>query len=290
MNQVFRILSFGLVILHGLSAIHMYGQSSNIYAFNITNSGDNVTLTNARILTAFNANGKNIDPAFINESTLLISSNYFDKSQQDIIKMDLTTKKLTRLTQTPQSEVQPAPISGGLFTVLLRERQTSGVLHSYPINLSNSGSTLINNMPTLTNYKWTNDNTLYTLEGEGRLLELQGSNFKRNLLLDNVKSNLLVDKYGHLIFAHSLSANSTLLKKYDTKKKEYKTYTKTINATTVITYLDSHKVLAASGSKLYLYNLVTTSLWDEVVDLSEYGIDNVSEMLLENNTLIVVAK
>ena len=291
MNQVSRIVLIGLALMLGLQSAELTGQSSNIYAFNFVKSGDNVTLSNARILTAFNANGKNIDPTFVNESTLLISSNYFDKGQQDIVKMDLSTKKLTRLTQTPQSELQPEVVSDGQFTVILRESGTSGVLHSYPLNLSNGGTTKINNMPSLTNYTWSkNENNLYTLEGEGRLLQLEGSNYKRSLLLDNVKSNLLLDKYNHLIFAHSLSANTTLLKKYDTAKKEYKTYAKTINGTSVIAYLSNHQILAASGSKLYLYNLVTTSLWEEVVDLTEYGIDNVSELIMGKNTMIVVAK
>lgn len=291
MNQFCRILLIGFVVFCGLQNSILTAQSSNIYAFNILNSGDNVSLSNARILTAFNANGNNIDPAFVNESTLLISSDYFDAKQQDIIKLDLGSKKLTRMTQTGQSELQPSVVSDGKFTVILQESNTRGVLHSYPLNLSNGGTSLISNMPTLTGYTWTaSENKLYTLEGQGRLLELEGSYFEKSLLLDNVKGNLLIDKYKHLIFAHSLSSNSTLLKKYDTSKKEYKTYAKTINGTTVLTYLDSHKILAASGNKLYLYNLVTTSLWEEVADLTEYGIDDITELVIEKNTLIVVAK
>jgi len=291
MNQVIKVLLIGFSFFSVFDTADMAAQSSNIYAFNIMNSGDNITLSNARILTAFNANGNNIDPTFINESTLLISSDYFDDSQQDIVKMDMSTKKLTRLTQTPQSELQPAVVSDGKFTVLLKENDSRAVLHSYPLNLSDGGSTLISNMPSITNYKWTKkEQSLYTLEGQGRLLELEGNNYNKNVLLDNVKGNLLIDKYKHLVFAHSLSSNSTLLKKYDTIKKEYKTYAKTINSTTVLTYLDNHKILAASGSKLYLYNLVTTSLWEQVADLTEYGIDNISELVIEKNTLIVVAK
>lgn len=280
---------FSLVFLLLTSTLGI-GQSSNIYAFEFNQTGDELALSNASILTAFNAAGKNTNPAFINDNVILISSDHFDKTQSDIIKLDLTTKRLTRLTHTPESETYPQLRNNGEFSVLLDNR-VSTKLHSYPMDLSNGGTSLYNGGSGLEAYTWSpNKRTLYIRDRSGNLSSLDAISFDKSLLLDNVKSRMLIDKYKNVIIAHDEGSKGTFLKKYDTTKQEYKTYGKIVGSSKVIAYLSNHKVLAAVGSKLYLFNLVTTSLWDEVADLSEYGIDNVSDMIIQRNRLIVVAK
>ncbi len=265
----------------------------NIYKFNLQKLGDGYTLSNAKLLTGFNKGGINTDPSFMQDGKLLIVSNHFDKNQLDVLQLDIARKTITRITHTDVTERYPVELGDKThFSTILKE-QSGTSFHKYPLDRSSKGSTIAPNLRSLNAYAWVRFGECYILEGKGvnRLSFVDLVDSSNGLrMLDNVGESIQVDKYKNLVFTQKLSANNVLLKKYDVKRKEYKTYSKTIDNTQIIAYTQDHKVLAASGSKLYVFNLAATSIWEEVADLSKYGINKVGQLLVNKGQLIVVDK
>lgn len=276
-----------------LLSIIASSQSLNVYQFGFNKVGDGYTLNNAKLLTGFNKAGFNADPSFSDENTLLISSNHFDKSQIDVIQLELDAKKMTRITHTPDSERYPVLMGDKEnFSVVLKG-DSGNSFYKYPLDRTNKGGAIIPNLKGLTGYIWVRFGEVYVLEGKGvnRLSYLNMVSPNENKrMLDNIGEAIKVDKYKNLIFTQAVGPTNIQLKKYDVKKGEYKTYAKTVNGTKVIEYLQDHKILAASGSKLYVYNLASTSIWEEVADLKEYGITDIVQLVVNKDKLIVVDK
>jgi hypothetical protein len=271
-----------------IGSFTLQSQSSNIYIFDYNQVGEGMSLADATILTAFNAGGRNVHPSFINDHRILISSDFFEEGQTDIIELDMKTQVLTRLTQTAESEFYPEEIPGDQFSVLLGGNNKQ--IHTYPLDLSDGGRTIVSNANNYRAYTWLpNRQTIFINNTNGQLSSYNLDTAEKSILLENVKSNILIDKYKNVIVAQQESGK-TVLKKYDTTKLKYKTYGKIEGSSNILAYLPNHKVLTAVGSKLYLYNLVTTSVWDEVADLTEFGIDNITDLKVRNNQLIVVAE
>lgn len=266
------------------------GQESNIYTFDYTQINDELELSNATILTAFNASGINHSPTFLEDDVMLISTNFFEKDQQDIVKLDLKSQELTRLTHTSDSETFPSAMSGDQFSVLL-ETGRGNSIHSYPLDLSHAGKTIYDRTEDINGYEWQpNKQTMFIKDASGNVSSLDMNTYEKSILLNNVHSRILIDKYQNILLAQRETTKTSLLKKYDRAKKKYKTYGRIENGSYIIGYLPNHKIVAASGSKLYLFNLVSTSIWEEVADLAEYGIDTISDLIIKDEILIVVAE
>ncbi len=291
--MVLQYKSYVVTLLCLFIGLTSYGQSLNIYQFGFTKVGDGYSLKNAKLLTGFNKTGFNADPSFSDDNTLLISSNHFDKDQIDILQLELDVKKITRVTHTSESERHPVLMGDKEYFSVVLKGKSGNAFYKYPLDRANQGSTIKPNLKGLTGYQWVRFGEAYILEGKGvnRLsyLNLTDSS-KDKRMLDNIGEAIQVDKYRNLIFTQAVSPTNVQLKKYDIQKKEYKTYAKTVNNTNVIEYLQDHKVLAASGSKLYVYNLASTSIWEEVADLRDYGISDIVQLVVNNGKLIVVDK
>ena len=260
----------------------------NIYLFDIKQQGSQIELSNAYLLTSFNRSGINTDPTFIDNNKILISSNFFDKDQMDILQLDLATETVTRMTQTQVSETKPKLMRNEKdFSVLLNHNQ----LHSYPINLSHGGNTLTS-VNDCDDYMWYKSSDLYLIEerkDNRQLVKLDYESGRRQVLLEGV-SDIAIDKYQSIVFAHQTNPSSVFLKKFDPIKAAYKEYTKMQGNSLVFTYLDTHKALAAVGSKIYAYNMVSTDVWTLVEDLSEYGIKNIVGLETKGNKIFVISK
>jgi len=278
-----------IAILIGIiGSFTLQSQSSNIYIFDYSQVGENMSLSDPTILTAFNAGGRNVQPSFIDDNRILIASDYFEEGQTDILELDMKTQVLTRLTQTKESESYPEEIPGDQFSVLLGGSNKQ--IHSYPLNLTDGGRTIVSNANNYRAYTWLpNRQTMIINNTSGQLSSYNLDTSEKSILLENVKGNILIDKYKNVIVAQQ-EAGRTILKKYDTTKLKYKTYGKIEGSSNILAYLPNHKVIAAVGSKLYIYNLVSTSVWDEAADLTQFGIDNITDLKVRNNQLIVVTK
>ena len=123
-----------------LPSLVIFGQlpQSNIYSFDYKLTNDKMVLSNGQYLTNFNPDGYNSQPSFINDNEILISSNHYDASQTDIIRLDLRRQKLTRVTATKQGEYSPTLTVDRRHFTVIREVLGGDVnqrLWKYPICL-----------------------------------------------------------------------------------------------------------------------------------------------------------
>lgn len=270
---------------------HLSAQPTNIYAFDFKRGGDNFEILTAYNLTGFNSQGSNIDPVFASEDVLLISSNHFDKTQQDILQLDMSTKTIRRITQTEGSETRPEMLTDDQNFTVIYDSEGKKELIKYPLNLEFPGITLDQKLPSIDDYAWRKFNELYILESKTKrkLSFFDKTAGEKTVMSENV-GDFVVDKYNNLIFTEVLADKTVMLKKYDTKRSKYKTYSDVEIRSTLLCYLSDHKVLTAKGSKLYLYNLASESIWEEVLDLSDYGIENIVDIKIQKNLMLIVDK
>lgn len=277
-------------------AIHLVGYSqlpsTQIYAFNIRSVDDSVTFSNAKYLTGFNDAGYNSQPSFINNNELLITSNYFDPNQTDIIRLHLAKETLTRVTATSQGEYSPTLMMDRRHFSVIKETMggdINQVLWGYPLSQANSGNLLIENEYRVGYHCWLSGSEVATfLVDEPHQLVifdlLEDSKMK---IADNPGRSLLnVD--GKLIYIDKSNKDNWNINSYDPSLNQIQVIAPALPNSEDMVFMEPSYILMGSKSKLYRLDLRDPESWKEMADLQTYGIKNINRLAQKGNRLIIV--
>ena len=252
-------------------------------------------VTSLRYLTDFNPNGYNNQPYWISDSEVYFTSNYEASGLTDIYKINLSNNRLTRLTQTEESEYSPQLTADGTITVVRQELNDSQItpqtLWGYPVDLASSGDNLIPNRSDIGYYcMLPADQVALFIVGDKssiRIVSLRGE--KEEFISYNIGRCMRYDENGGLIYIQKLGS-SWLLKRrvWDTGLTQ--TITPMMDEVEDFDLLSNGNIVAGKDSVLYIYNMSTRDGWEELIDLSSYGINKITRLAASNNKMIVVSQ
>lgn len=283
-----------LIIILALSGQLAYTQlpESNIYMFTYKLVNGEMSLSNAKYLTGFNPTGYNNQPSFINDNQILISSNYFDAAQTDILKLDIARRKITRVTATAQGEYSPTLLPNRREFSVIREilgGDVNQILWRYPISQQNKGKEALANEMTVGYHSWINGSELATfLVGDPHTLFIHNMIDERRKKIVNNPGRSLISKDGMLYYVHKITDNTWQIKEYDPLTGKSEVINQTIKGSEDMEFLSDGSIVMAALNKIYMLDPDTSEDWKEVADLSEFGLENINRIKVRRNKILLV--
>ena len=266
--------------------------ATQLYSFDVRIADDAITLTNARYLSAFNENGYNNQPSFINNNELLITSNYFDATQTDILRLHLAKQTITRVTATSEGEYSPTLMPDRRHFSVIKETvggEINQLLWKYPLSQAHGGNVIIEDEYRVGYHCWLSGSEVATflVDDPTQLVIHDISDGTRARIADQPGRSLLnIDD--QLYYADKSSADQWVIRSYDPNTNHLSPIATTLPQSEDMVFVEPGYLLMGSGSKLYRLDLRDPANWVEIADLEKYGIKKISRLAYRRNQLIVV--
>ncbi len=273
-----------------------FGQSlpvSNIYLLQ-THWADTVLLfKKPQFLTGFNKSGYNNQPAFINNSELLITVGMAQDNQTDIYLLDLEKKTRLRMTRTPESEYSAHLSPDNLFFSVVRVETDEGRsqrLWEYPLDRADSGKAVFQYLRGIGYYHWLDrfKVALFNVATTNYLSLGDTRNQNTQHLATNIGRTFQTSPSGNLVFVHKITDNNWVIKIMDPNTLQVQEITKTISGSEDFVVLKDGSILMGKGSRLYRYKPVKGGQWMEVADLKNLSIYNITRMAVSGDGKLAI--
>lgn len=285
-NYLFSVLF--TVICHG---IHGQLPGTNVYSFDIDNANGVVTIGSGIYVSGFNKGGYNNQPSFIN-GEIYLTSNWKEEGQTDILALDLNSRSLNRVTATPESEYSPTLMPDKDYFSVVRVEQDgkdSQVLWKYPIDRSNHGEKIFDNITNVGYHIWINRSLVgMFLVGEPHTLVVRNVFADHNKILAQNIGRSLHTKGGNLIYIEKSSDEAWYIMSYNSYTEEYNKIIQTLPKREDFLLLHDGTILMGDGSSLFAYNGKIHTSWTKIADLSPYGISNITRLATDHKKLLLV--
>ncbi len=277
--------------------------NTNVYLFDLTNNdADGYQLTQPKFLTNFNSSGYNNQPVFFGNDKMMLTVQVPGEKQTDLYHLDLTDKIKTRFTGTYESEYSPSLMPTfstkdfhlSCVRVATDENKTQ-YLWKYPLDRSNEGSAILEDLTGVGYYAWSKlDKVALFIVGEPHTLV--AVDLKTNdqvTITANIGRCLRQFSNGDIAFVHMIDEKTWLLKRLNMTTYQPELVTAMLEGVEDFTLLKDGTVIMAKGSKIYKFNRNKDISWQEIADLSRYGLRNISRMAVnfaENKIALVNEK
>ncbi len=265
--------------------------NSNVYLFTFIKNGDKLEIKDAENLSAFNNEGLNQDPTFYDDHTIYLSSDYFDNNVE-ILKLDLLANTVTRLTKTPEKEFRTTILKNRKEFSVIKTTGSIKSMHRYPLNLKEKGFPMYANAEKVTGYTYDFNGGTFVSMQQGLQSNMLGfllsNEDEPSILFENTGKHIEMDKYGNLIFIHKMTETKSMFKILDTKTQKAKIIHSAMADSDVFEYLSNNELISCKGSKLFKLNIKNNLGWQEIADLSDYGISKIKDLIIRKNKLVVV--
>jgi len=282
---------FLLVLCFGMG--HAQLPKTDLYMFTLLNNGNRITLKDPLYLSGFNPDGYNNQPHFINPKELYITTNLYNQTFTDFIKLDIMNDVYYRITATDSvSEYSPTPkAKNGYFSAVRVEKD--GVTQSlwlYPNDHSNEGMRIFPNVDNVGYHCWLSeeDVALFLVDTPMKLAIGNIETQRVTTILENIGRCMQQDANGDLLFVHKISEEDWYIKSYNLHDRRATKITETLANSEYFSLLSDGTFLMAQGSKVYSMHPDRDTSWNEVIDLSSYDIQNISRLAVSRNRLILV--
>ncbi len=266
--------------------------ATQIYSFSVQSAGDAFSVNNAKYLTGFNEDGYNSQPSFINNNELLITSNYFEPSQTDIIRLHLARETLTRVTATSQGEYSPTLMPDRRHFSVIKETMGGNinqVLWEYPLSQANTGSLLITDEYRVGYHCWLSGTEVATfLVDEPHLLVVFDVFENSGLQIAESPGRSLLNIDGKLLYIDKTKPDRWVIKSYDSSSNDIQAIATALPNSEDMVFMEPSYIVMGSKNKLYRLDLNDPVSWIEIADLQKYGINNINRLAYRSNRLIVV--
>lgn len=265
----------------------------NVYYFTFLNKGKSFELNSAKYLSSFNKSGYNNQPSFIDDKTVLISSNHYDETQTDIIKLNLLDNTMKRLTKTTEPEYSPTYVKNKkMMSTVRKESNDDQIIQMYKTNGYNQGHRILKNVNNVGYHLWDNAGNLYLflLEGEKHVLAVANPNTETVIpIIENIGRCLKIGDNGNLYFIHKVTEDAWYIKSYNPITKKIDIIVRTLKGKEDFELIKG-AVISGSGSIIYQHALGIEGDWDKMIDLSEHGINNITRINIKNNKMLLIDK
>lgn len=289
------ILLLGLFFAFVVNVIAQDVPVSNVYAFTMKKTDETTyNFSNPKYLTAFNRNGYNNQPSFIEPNLLYLTVQLLDESQTDIYALDLNKMVKTKVTATTEGEYSPTLMpTGGSFSSVRVEADGQGTqrLWKFPLDRLDQGEPVFKNIKGVGYHYWLNQYkaALFIVGQPSKLVlanTLTGSTIE---LMDNIGRGMQRLSGDNLAFIHKTNDQTWMLKEIDTYTYRTKDLVKTLPNSEDFILTDDGTYIMGNGSKLYKFNKYGNDQdWVEIADFQYYGIRNITRLALSSNGTIAI--
>lgn len=284
---MFRLLTGLSISLFVTASLTAQAPPTQLYVFDIQVADTSVTLSDPRYLTAFNARGYNNHPNWVDANRLFASVKTPDMAEPDVYLFDLADQSRTRLTQTASGEYSPKKrFQEGRFSAVRQEmsgRDTVLRLWDFPVDRSDNGAPVISNLAGVGYYEWLNNTqlVLFLVENPNRLVMTSSNGDTPRTLATNTGRTFTRLTNGNLVYVDKSATPWRLMEKNLYQLGEPATVVAEMpDGVEDFVVLTDGSYLAGSGSKLYRFKPATPGNWRQVVDLTYYGLGDITRLAL----------
>ncbi len=288
--------TFGVFLLLATTAEAQL-PTSNVYMFDLTQTSDSTfEFSKPRYLTAFNPNGYNNQPVFLNNNEIYLTVQMPTMRQPDIYALDLQRKTRRRVTKTASGEYSPkrAPDTYK-FTAVRQEingPDTTLRLWEFPVDQLSEGRPIFRYVTDIGYYSWLDSRRL-------ALFIVSNPNYLGLATTDSDRVIPIATTVGRC-FQRLPNGNLAYVQKNDFRPwviMEKNLYREELQPQIVVNTLPNCEdfvvlpdgtFLMASGSKIYKYNKLRDADWREIVDFSYYRLGNITRMALSPDLKLAV--
>lgn len=288
-----KVLSIVLVLCFFCSTLFSQLPKTEIYSFQFRIISDSMVLTNGKRLTSFNPNGYNNQPQFFGDDIVYLSSNYFDPSQTDIIKLDLRNQRLTRVTATPEGEYSPTIMKNGREFSVIKDTQGLGdiyqLLWSYPVNQLTPGRRVIPNITTVGYHNWLSSSKIALFLVESPIQMAIYDIFEESLVSLGTDIGRCMVTLGNQLFYTRINANGDhVLNAIDYISDKNETFQTLPKGTQDFAITDNGRIICGQGSALFMSSPNPTAEWVKIKELDKNNINKISRMTIRKNKILIV--
>lgn len=222
--------------------------------------------------------GDDDQPCFLPDSSGLLFSSRRDGRQRDIYRYDISTKAVTRITNSPEDEQSPMMTPDGRTFSAVRGAQQLWRLNP---DGSDAGSAAIHVGP-IRSYVWVSPAKIaqWVPDGQGAgtlaLMDLESGTSE--VMASNVEPSLqLRPRTGALTFVSRSRAGYRQIKEIDPATRKVGTYAPTVDGGDALAWTPSDRLLMAAGGKLFVREN-ETDRWIENADLRKAGLTRITSI------------
>ncbi len=287
--------SFILLLINPLASQQL--SHTDVILFTMTAGADSIWRPMApRFLTAFNRRGYNNQPNFFSNNDLYLTVQLpTDTTQTDIYSLNLASQTLTRVTETTRTAEYSATLmfGGQRFSAVEVGEDGTQRLVSYPLDRSDGGRVEFPQITGVGYHCWLRD-TLAALFIVGQnnaphVLYMAGTKGQK---LQRITANpgrcLLPLAGGKLAYVHKATEDTWYLKTFDPKKLTSDILVKMPAKSEDFALLPNGTYLTGNGTKLWQYRPGRDTSWQEVADLSKYGVKSISRLAVSRDGKLAV--
>jgi len=283
--EICRTILKILITIFTISSAFSQGPT-DLYLFRLKKTDDQAYhLYHPEFLSAFNPGGYTNQPWFTREGNLLVSVRKAGEKQHDIYQLAPITKSIRRLTKTPANEFSPRIHPDGQQLTVLRQVVGDSINQQvYKVPLK--GGRYLSMTPEIRNIGYytsmaANHIALFRIVGETNSLEYMNLDDRRTRRVASaVGRTLWTDQAGHLIYVHKFASDYWYLKKYNPVTATIEIIAETPGLTEDFTVAPDGSFFMSFGSKIYSLQPSKEKTWRVVMDLSIYGIKEISRMAI----------
>ncbi len=293
-----RLFAFAALMLLTFTTSAQRLAHHDLFLFPLTKTAAGAWQTGTpQFLTAFNRTGYNNQPCFFGPTELYLTAQLpGDTTQTEIVALNLATRTQTRVTATrPEAEYSPTPMPDGRhFSTVRVEADGRQRLWQLPLDRSHAGQPVFPNLYGVGYHCWLRD-TLAALfiVGEppaAHTLVLAGLRGQRPLRIASAIGRCLQKMPdGRLAFVQKATEQTWLIKTYDLQKKASEVLTKTLPGCEDFVAMPDGSLIGSCGPKLYQFSAGATD-WQEIADLSPYGVRRATRLAAREGRLVVVVE
>jgi len=267
--------------------------NTEIYSFQFRIISDSMVLTNGKRLTSFNQDGYNNQPQFFGDDIVYISSNYFDPTQTDIIKLNLRNQRLTRVTATPEGEYSPTIMKNGREFSVIKDTQGLDdiyqVLWSYPTNQLTSGRRIIPDITTVGYHNWLTSSKIALFLVENPIQMAVYDVHEESLVSFGSDIGRCMVTLGNRLFYTRINTDGDhILNSYDFQNDENESHQSLPKGTQDFAITADGRIICGQGSALFMSNPGLDESWIKIKELKANNINRISRMTIRKNKILLV--
>ena len=267
---------------------------TNLFLFDLEKESDSLyNFTNPRLLTDFNSDGYNNQPAFMSEHELYLTVGFPGDGQTDIYKLDIEKKTKLQVTRTAESEYSPTLMPDGrdfsTVRVEMDDRQSQR-LWSFPFSRSNNGKPFF---PSVTNigYHYWLDNYRVALFIVGEPAYLAVGDVRDGSIQDlttDIGRGFQTSPAGNLAYIHKATESTWYIKEMNNETLRSRIIAPTLEGSEDFCVLPDGTVLMGRGHKLYKYHPKKDTEWFEIGDFRYYNINAITRLATNGKGQLVM--
>jgi len=269
--------------------------NTNIYLFEKKQITDSIFLfSKPQFITAFNMDGYNNQPHFVNSNELYITAQMpEDSTQTDIYALNLTSQKIIRVTNTPDSEYSPILMPNRTHFSCIRVENdgenTQRVWH-FPLNRSNNGEPIFPLITDVGYHHWINDNlcALFIVDDPHYLILADKTDQSTIQITSKIGRCFQELPNGNVALIQKLSDKTWQIRELNLDTYKTTLIVNTLEGSEDFVCFPDGTFMMAKDSKLYKFNKEIDKFWVEIADFSFYGIRKITRLAVGANNKIAL--